>query len=171
MCWFCTWFWIRWWWRLDLDERAADICGLWALEGRLDWNLPQSSFRAAAAPQHRKPSKHFGTTSTGASGGRRGQEQHMKIVKCYQMCGCSISSVRVKILSGPGWPHSRVSILFIWTSLATCSGLPSLLIAQATPCSQGSNGQHFHVNIPLLILACCISLLLCLWALSALLHP
>lgn len=112
-----------------------------------------------------------GQASTGASGGRWVQEQHIKIIKCYQMCVCSISSVRVKILSGPAWAHSRVSVLFIWTSLATRSGRPSLLIAQATPCSQGSNGQHFYVNIPLLILACCISLSLCLRALSALLHP
>lgn len=161
MCRSCIWFWIQRWWRLDLDERAADICGLWALEGGLDRNLPQSaqsSFRVAAAPQLRKPAKHFRTTSTGASGGRRVQEQHIKIIKCYQMCVCSISSVGVKIPSGPAWAHSRVSILFIWTSLATRSRLPSLLIAQATPCSQGSNGQHFYVNIPLLIFARCISL-------------
>lgn len=104
MCWSCIWFWIQWWWRLDLDERAADICGL-----RLDWNLPQStqsSFRAAAAPQLRKPAKHFRTTSAGASGGRWVQEQHIKIIKCYQMCVCSISSVGVKILSGPAWQQS-----------------------------------------------------------------
>lgn len=162
MCWSCIWFWIQRWWRLDLDERAADICGSWALEGGLDWNLPQStpsSFRAAAAPQLRKPSKHLRTTSTGASGGRRVQEQHIKIIKCYQMCVCSISLVGVKILSGPARAHSRLSILFIWTSLATRSRLPSLLIAQATPCSQGSNGQHFYVNIPLFILeshSCCV---------------
>lgn len=123
------------------------------LEAGLDWNWPQSSFRAAAAPQLRKPAKHFRTTSTGASGGPRVQEQHIKIIKCYQMCVCSISLVGVEILSGPAWAHSRGSVLFIWTSLAARSRLPSLLIAQATPSSQGSNGQRFYVNIPLLILA------------------
>lgn len=140
-------------WRLDLDERAADICGSW--EGR---RVTSKQSKTTS-----EPPPHLGAGNRQSVSGRplvclEATEDKNSMLKSWNG---SVNEVGRQMCA---FGRTDLTVEFVWASPAPRSGPPSLLIAQAAPRSPGSNGQHLYVNVPLLILACCVSN-------SLILHP